>query len=43
MQFVSVFLITGISALLFPYRKNVRGIWESSPYRHVEAPRRYRW
>ena len=33
MQFISVFMITGISALLFPYRKNVRGIWESSPYR----------
>jgi APA family basic amino acid/polyamine antiporter len=33
LQFASVFLVTGISALLFPYRKNVRGIWESSPYR----------
>ncbi len=33
LQFASVFLITGISALLFPYRKNVRGIWEASPYR----------
>jgi amino acid transporter len=33
MQFISIFLITGISALLFPYRKNVRGIWEASPYR----------
>ncbi len=33
MQFISVFMITGISALLFPYRKNVRGIWEASPYR----------
>ena len=33
MQFISVFMITGISALLFPFRKNVRGIWESSPYR----------
>ena len=33
MQFISVFLITGISAILFPYRKNVRGIWEASPYR----------
>ena len=32
MQFVSVFLVTGISALLFPYRKRVRGIWEASPY-----------
>ena len=33
MQFISVFLITGISAILFPYRKNVRGIWEASPYK----------
>lgn len=33
LQFISVFLITGISAILFPYRKNVRGIWEASPYR----------
>ena len=33
MQFISIFLITGISAVLFPYRKNVRAIWESSPYR----------
>ena len=33
MQFISVFLITGISALVFPYRKKVRGIWEASPYR----------
>jgi amino acid transporter len=33
LQFASVFLITGISALLFPYRKGVRGIWEASPYR----------
>jgi basic amino acid/polyamine antiporter, APA family len=32
LQFVSVFLVTGISALLFPYRKKVRGIWEASPY-----------
>jgi basic amino acid/polyamine antiporter, APA family len=34
MQFVSVFLVTGISAMLFPYRKKVRGIWEASPYRN---------
>jgi amino acid transporter len=33
LQFASVFLITGISGLLFPFRKNVRGIWEASPYR----------
>jgi basic amino acid/polyamine antiporter, APA family len=30
---VSVFLITGISALVLPYRKKTRGIWHSSPYR----------
>jgi amino acid transporter len=33
MQFISVFLVTGISAVLFPYRKNVRHIWDSSPYK----------
>ena len=33
LQFASVFLVTGISALVFPYRKKVRGIWEASPYR----------
>ena len=33
LQFASVFLVTGISALVFPYRKSVRGIWEASPYR----------
>lgn len=33
LQFASVFLITGISGLLFPFRKGVRGIWENSPYR----------
>ena len=33
LQFASVFLITGIAGLLFPFRKNVRGIWEASPYR----------
>jgi amino acid transporter len=33
LQFASVFLITGIAGLLFPYRKSVRGIWEASPYR----------
>jgi len=29
---VSVFLVTAISAAIFPYRKRARGIWESSPY-----------
>lgn len=33
MQIVSVFVVTGIAALLIPFRKKVRGIWESSPYR----------
>jgi amino acid transporter len=33
MQFISIFLITGISAILFPYRKNVRHIWDASPYK----------
>jgi len=33
LQFASIFLVTAISALLFPYRKNVRGIWDASPYR----------
>ena len=33
LQFASVFLITGIAGFLFPFRKNVRGIWEASPYR----------
>jgi len=33
LQFASIFLVTGIAALLFPYRKKVRGIWEASPYK----------
>jgi basic amino acid/polyamine antiporter, APA family len=33
LQLVSVFLITGISALIFAYRKKVRSIWDSSPFR----------
>jgi APA family basic amino acid/polyamine antiporter len=32
MQLVSVFLITGLSAILLPYRARVRGVWEASPY-----------
>jgi amino acid transporter len=32
-QLVSVFLITGISGILFAYRKKVRSIWDSSPYK----------
>ena len=27
LQFASVFLVTGIWVLVFPYRKSVRGIW----------------
>jgi APA family basic amino acid/polyamine antiporter len=34
MQVVSVFGITALSAVLFPYVKKVRHIWEASPYRH---------
>ena len=33
MQLVSVFGITAISAILLPYRKKVKNIWDSSPYR----------
>ena len=43
LQFASVFLITGISGCLFPFRKNVRGIWEASPYRTLEDRPAYRW
>jgi amino acid transporter len=32
MQLVSLFLITGISAVVLPYRKKLRNIWNSSPY-----------
>jgi APA family basic amino acid/polyamine antiporter len=34
MQLVSVFGITAISAILFAYRKKVRGIWDASPYKN---------
>lgn len=33
MALVTIFLITGVSAIIFPYRQRVRHIWESSPYR----------
>ena len=33
LQLVSVFLITGISGVLFAYRKKVKSIWDSSPYK----------
>lgn len=32
MLVVSVFAVTAISAILFPYRKRAKGIWDSSPY-----------
>lgn len=32
LQLISVFLITGISALIFAYRRKVRTIWDASPY-----------
>ncbi len=33
LEVVTVFGVTAISALIFPYRKRARGIWESSPFR----------
>jgi amino acid transporter len=33
MILVTTFLLSAISAVIFPFRKKVRGIWESSPYR----------
>lgn len=32
MQLVSLFIVTGISAILLPFRKKVKMVWESSPY-----------
>jgi basic amino acid/polyamine antiporter, APA family len=32
-QVTSVFIPTAIAALLFPYVKRAKGVWESSPYR----------
>jgi amino acid transporter len=34
LEVVTVFGVTAIAALIFPYRKRARGIWESSPYRN---------
>lgn len=34
MQVISVFGVTALSAMLFPYVKKVRHIWEASPYKH---------
>jgi amino acid transporter len=33
LQVTSVFLPTAVAALLFPYMKRCRGIWDSSPYK----------
>ena len=33
LQVTSVFLPTAFAALLFPYMKRCRGIWDSSPYK----------
>jgi amino acid transporter len=33
MQVTSVFIPTAIAALLFPYMKRVRSVWDSSPYK----------
>jgi APA family basic amino acid/polyamine antiporter len=32
LEVVTVFGVTAIAALVFPYRKKVRGIWNASPY-----------
>jgi len=34
MEIVSVFGVTAIAALIFPFVKKARHIWEASPYRH---------
>jgi APA family basic amino acid/polyamine antiporter len=34
LQVTSVFLPTAIAALLFPYMRRCRGIWDSSPYKN---------
>jgi basic amino acid/polyamine antiporter, APA family len=31
--YLSIFLVTGLSALVLPYRRKTRDIWNSSPYR----------
>jgi len=35
---LALYFITGISAILFPFRKNVRHIWETSPHRWKIGP-----
>ena len=34
MEIFSVFGVTAVAALVFPYVKSARGIWEASPYRN---------
>jgi hypothetical protein len=33
MQITSVFIPTAVAALLFPYMKRCKGVWDSSPYK----------
>jgi uncharacterized integral membrane protein len=33
MQVTSVFIPTALAALLFPYMKRCKGVWDSSPYK----------
>ena len=33
MQMTSVFIPTALAALLFPYMKRAKGVWDSSPYK----------
>jgi APA family basic amino acid/polyamine antiporter len=33
LEVVTVFGVTAVAALIFPYRKRARGIWDASPYR----------
>jgi amino acid transporter len=37
MMVSTVFVATGLSAIVFPYRKRCRSIWESSPYSHWQV------
>jgi len=39
LEVVTVFGVTAISALLFPYVKRARGIWEASPYKNWKVLR----
>ena len=33
MQITSVFAVTALAAVLFPYMKRSKGVWDSSPYK----------